>query len=89
MLIRTTRNLGLLVRTARVARGWSQAVLAREAGTTQKQVSFVENGRLGTSIDLVLRLFSVLKVTLVAELATSARSPAHWIDEVADRGRKR
>ena len=93
MRIRTASSLGLLLRAARVERGWSQADLARAARTTQKQVSLVEHGRPRTTIELVLRLMTVLKVDLEGRTASDVKpDPSainRLIDEAADRGRHR
>lgn len=87
MFIRTPKDLGALVRAARKARGWSQADLAARMGTTQKWVSFVENGRPGSPLDMVLRTLATLKVSVDARLPDDRVKPWSLIDQVADGGK--
>lgn len=56
--------IGKQLRHWRAVRGWSQAQLALEAGTTARHLSFVETGRARPGQDLVLRLASALDLPL-------------------------
>lgn len=90
MLVRTARDIGKLIRAARKAKGWTQARLARELGSTQKWVSQIENGRPGADLDRVLRALSLLGVILDARLpgyprGGSGREPHGLANRVADR----
>lgn len=58
---------GHRVRLARLAKGWTQAQLATEAGSTPGHVSNIELGRTSVSDDLRMRLATALGTT-VAEL---------------------
>lgn len=88
MLIRTAKDVGNLIRATRKSLGWSQGELASQVGTTQKWVSFVENGRPGAQLDLVLRTLAVLRVTLEARPPAGSRSVEEsLIDQIANRGR--
>lgn len=51
------------IRSARKAKGWSQAELAKRAGTDQAHISRLENGEVGGSIDLITRIARELDVT--------------------------
>lgn len=64
MLVRTAKDIGIFIRAARRGRDWSQEFLARRAGTTQKWISAVENGRPGAPIEQVLRVLTVLDVSV-------------------------
>jgi y4mF family transcriptional regulator len=88
MLIRTPKDLGILIRSTRKAAGWSQGELARQVGTTQKWISFVENGRPSAQLDMVLRTLAILRISLDARLPAGADETPSLIDLVADqRGR--
>lgn len=87
MFIRTPKDLGALIRAARKSRGWSQADLATRVGTTQKWVSFVENGRPGSPLDMVLRTLAALRVAVDARLPGETATPRSLIDQVADGGK--
>ena len=55
---------GERIRAARLARGWTQAQLARRVGVTQGGISGIERGRHGTvSPRLMARLLEVLELT--------------------------
>jgi HTH-type transcriptional regulator/antitoxin HipB len=88
MFIRTSKDLGALIRNARKGYGWSQDELARRVGTTQKWISFVENGRPGLQLDLVLRTLAVLRITLDGQLPVDTKPSTSLIDKVADRSKR-
>lgn len=54
--------LGVLVREAREARGWSQVELAERLGLSGAQVSRVEAGLRGVSLDVLARLAQELEI---------------------------
>lgn len=90
MLVRTAKDIGTLIRAARKARGWTQARLAGELGSTQKWVSQIEHGRPGADLDRVLRALSLLGVILDARLPApphyrSGRDAHSLVSRVADR----
>jgi transcriptional regulator with XRE-family HTH domain len=90
MFIRTVRDVGILIRGTRKSLGWSQSALAQQVGTTQKWISFVENGSPGAQLDLVLRTQAALRVDLEPHLQTDSRrsKKPSLIDQVADRHRR-
>ncbi len=55
---------GNQLRHWRMRRGWAQAQLAHEAGTTARHVSFVESGRSRPRVDLVLRFARALDLPI-------------------------
>src|SRR5512133_603103 len=52
------------LRRWRMSRRWSQLELAVRAGTTQRHVSFMEQGRSRPGRDMVLRLAESMELTL-------------------------
>jgi HTH-type transcriptional regulator/antitoxin HipB len=88
MLIRTVKDVGILIRSTRKSLGWSQGALAQQVGTTQKWISFVENGSPGAQLDLVLRTLAALRINLEPHLPTDSRSlKPSLIDQVVNRGK--
>lgn len=59
-----SRMFPALLKYHRLKRGLSQLDLAVEAEVSARHVSFLESGRAGASPEMVLRLFSVLGVSL-------------------------
>ncbi len=64
MQVRTPIDIGNIVREARRLSGLSQAKLAKQIGSTQSWISEVENGKETAELGLVLKLLSVLQITL-------------------------
>jgi HTH-type transcriptional regulator / antitoxin HipB len=65
----TALELGVIIREARGARGWTQAELAGRAGVGRQWLVAMERGRHSRAeIGLVLRVLSVLGVELSARL---------------------
>lgn len=64
----TRQHLGLRVRLLRVARGWSQEVLAELAGLHRNYVGHVERGEVNVGLENLMRLAVALEVS-VGELA--------------------
>ena len=60
MQVRTTRELGALVRDRRHERGWTQARLAAEVRVTRAWVVALEAGKASIELALVLRTLAVL-----------------------------
>lgn len=80
MKISTPAELGDQIRHRRKAHGLSQDDLARLVPTSQKWVSEVENGKATAAIGQVMRLLSVLGISIDLETAdvasgTLARKP--------------
>lgn len=64
MHVSSTRDIGLLIRASRTEKGWTQADLARNVGTTQRWVSEIENGKATAEIGMVLQTLSMLGIRL-------------------------
>ena len=64
MKLRTTKELGLLIRDARHGAGLTQAQVAGRMRATQKWVSAVENGKDTAAIGQVLRLLDMLRIDI-------------------------
>ncbi|MHA7834038.1 MAG: helix-turn-helix domain-containing protein [Algiphilus sp.] len=65
-LIRTSTDIGRLVREARLRQGLTQSEVAGALGVTQKWISNVEGGKDTAPIGSVLRLLAALGVSLTA-----------------------
>lgn len=78
--IRTSTDIGRLVREARLRQGLTQAGVAGALGVTQKWISNVEGGKDTAPIGSVLRLLAALGVSLTAKHTsdhdTEANMPA-------------
>lgn len=74
MQISTPAELGAVIRVRRKALGLSQADLARRLPASQKWLSEVENGKVSAEIGQVMRLLSLLGITLTAGI--EAKAPA-------------
>jgi HTH-type transcriptional regulator/antitoxin HipB len=59
-VVRSTLQLGALIRWERTRRQMSQSELADLAGTGQKTISQIENGNGGAKLETVFRLLAVL-----------------------------
>lgn len=57
-------DLGAAVRAARRARGWTQASLARQAGTSRQWVSGFEQGRERAELGMAMRLLAAVGLSL-------------------------
>ena len=60
-----------LIRTQRLAQGWSQQELGNRVGCTKQHISDLEHGNVAPSIRLLKRLASALNVPEAALLADS------------------
>ncbi|MDO5066226.1 MAG: helix-turn-helix domain-containing protein, partial [Propionibacteriaceae bacterium] len=61
----TSQSLGIMIREARVKRGWSQQRLADELGTAQSAVHRIENGQQNLSLNMIDRLALALDMPLI------------------------
>ena len=98
MLIRTTKELGLLLRDRRRATGLSQQDFADRLGVSRSWLIEVEQGKPRAAIGLVLRALAAVDVTLDARVrgavrpAAPSRKPARDagdLDAILDRHRRR
>ena len=76
MKIKTTRDIGLLMREARSRKGLSQAALAKMINVTQTWISWVENGKPTAEIGSVLLALSTLGVEMDFRLPPASTSAA-------------
>lgn len=76
MLIRTARDIGILIREARKRRGLSQAALAKLINTTQTWVSWIENGKPTAEIGSVLLALTTLGVEMNYDLPSVSSADA-------------
>ncbi len=63
-LIRTPKQLGNLIRTARKKADLSQSQLGEMTGLRQETISLIENGNPATRIDSILSVIAMLKLDL-------------------------
>ena len=59
-IVRLPSQLGAIVQSERLRRGMTQSELASLAGTQQKTISAIENGREGTKLDTLLSVIASL-----------------------------
>lgn len=64
MQAKSVRELGAVLREARVARGQTQRELADEINVTQSAISKVEKGYSGASIGLIFQMLRALDLPL-------------------------
>jgi len=79
MLIRTSREVGLLVRDRRRAIGLTQGALAERVGASREWVRQLESGKPRLELGLTLRALTALGIALDAEFAadeTGGGAPA-------------
>ena len=62
--IRTSGQLGPILKRLRKARGWSQLALGRKIGLSQERISVIENHPERVSIDQLLTLLMALDAEL-------------------------
>lgn len=58
---REASGSGVIIRAARIKRGWSQAELAKRAGVSQVTVSYVEHGQAGKGRDAICQVLRIRK----------------------------
>lgn len=66
MQLRTSRDIGNLIKAQRLAMRMSQSELAKRVGVSRLWVVQTERGNPGASLDLILRTMTALGVTLTA-----------------------
>ena len=84
MLIRTTREVGLLVRDRRRAVRLTQGELAERVGASREWIRQLESGKPRLELGLTLRALTALGIALDAEFTRSGAE-----SEPAARTRKR
>lgn len=68
MLIKTPREIGMLVRDRRKAHGWTQDALAQRLGVSRLWVVQLEQGKSTAQIGLVLRALNELDVPMQVDI---------------------
>lgn len=76
MLLRTVRELGLLVRTERKRQGLSMREVADRVGCSRQWISALEDGRERLEVALVLRALGALGIRLDARGPDESRGGA-------------
>jgi HTH-type transcriptional regulator/antitoxin HipB len=94
MQAKSVRELGAVLREARVARGQTQRALADEINVTQSAISKVEKGYPGASIGLIFQMLRALDLPLTLGGAGAPSAPAPNdesvdLDAIADTGLRR
>lgn len=94
--VRSAQDLGASIRSARVARGWTQTQLADASGTTRQWVSLVEHGHPRAEMAMLVATLRALDVELRVAVAQgpghstrtwmTAADAAEAIREELDRG---
>ena len=75
--VRTTGQLGPILKRLRKARGWSQLKLGKKIGLSQERISVIENHPERGSIDQLLTILMALKAELrVEHRATVSSKPS-------------
>ncbi len=69
MIVRTPREIGLLVRDRRRAQGITQATLAEHIGASREWIRLLESGKPRLELGLTLRALTALGINLNAEVA--------------------
>lgn len=75
-IVRTPKDIGALIRSARRDRGLDQGALAALVGVSRQWISEIENGKSSAELGLMLRTLNALRVTLTAR-AQSQALPSH------------
>lgn len=73
MVIRTSHDLGALIRDRRIKMGLDQLSVAKRAGTSRKWLVEMEKGKPRAAIGLVLRTLRVLDINLEVNGGTRHR----------------
>jgi len=80
MKLRTTKELGILIRDTRRHAGLTQAQVADQMRATQKWVSAVENGKDTAEIGQVLRLLALLQIDITM-VPTKSDAPVPILEQ--------
>ena len=63
-IVRSGKQLGAVIRTARKKKGWRQVDLARRASMRQQLISDLENGVSASRLDTILKVLAALDLDL-------------------------
>tara|TARA_Y100000385_G_C12978381_1_gene587250 strand:+ start:92 stop:364 length:273 start_codon:yes stop_codon:yes gene_type:complete len=75
MKINSAKDLGLLVRDRRKAKGWTQAELAKQAGVKPLWISQFERGKSTVQVGLVFQTLKALGIPLWTGSSQSTQPP--------------
>ncbi|MGE6335051.1 helix-turn-helix transcriptional regulator [Stenotrophomonas sp. NPDC077659] len=75
-VLRTSRDLGLVIRQRRKALHWDQAQLAERVGVSRQWVIEMEKGKPRAELQLVLRTLNVLGLILTVDAVVGQASSA-------------
>lgn len=75
MRLKTPADIGIAIRTRRLAMGLDQAALAARIGATRQWVIAVEKGHPRAALGLVLRALTTVGVALESDTACAAPAP--------------
>jgi HTH-type transcriptional regulator/antitoxin HipB len=93
MLIRTSADLGALIRDYRRRRGLDQLALAKKIGVSRQWVVEIEKGKPRAEVGLILRALDVLGVPLSVDVKKAARTgegvAGADIDRIIDNARRK
>lgn len=81
MQAKNVRELGAVLREARLARGQTQRELADEINVTQSAISKVEKGYAGASIGLIFQMLRALDLPLTLGEGTPPTPPPPKSDD--------
>jgi len=76
VLVRTPREVGLLIRERRKEVGFTQAELAERVGSSREWVRLAESGKPRLDLGLALRALAALGISLDAGTPEPPASPA-------------
>lgn len=71
MRVRTSADIGRIIRDRRHDRGWDQQALADRVGVSRLWISEIENGKPRAQIDLVLRTLAALDLPIDIGVTTA------------------
>lgn len=93
MLIRTSADLGALIRDYRRRQGLDQQALAKKIGVSRQWVVEIEKGKPRAEVGLILRALDVLDVPISVEDKKAARRgediASADIDRIVDNARRK
>jgi HTH-type transcriptional regulator / antitoxin HipB len=84
--LRTSDDLGALVRDRRRVLGWNQQDLADRSGVSRRWVVALEQGKPSVETGMVLTVLAALGVNLDAQASPDSAGSEldHYLDELSD-----
>jgi len=87
-IIRTSGQLGPILKRLRKAKGWSQLALGKKIGLSQERISVIENHPERVSIDQLLTVLMALGAELQVEQRSQLSANASALPAAASRSTK-